>query len=137
MNALRHHRILVALLVLTALAAHVFAMGQMRAWLPASDAAAAIAMEVCHGSPPAATSAAGGDVVADASPGHGHGSGGKSAKGDCPLCSHSVAAAPSPAAAVGRLAVPGRPLLPALFLDAPDPLFAWAAQQSRGPPSIV
>lgn len=58
--------------------------------------------------------------------------------GDCQSCSHQgLTAPPRETVSSGRVALAGRPLEPALFLDAPDPSFAWAAAQSRGPPSLI
>lgn len=56
----------------------------------------------------------------------------------CPLCCHlggdtgMPPAQPLPAVFLDNAAQ----LLPALFLHAPRPLFAWAAAQPRGPPAL-
>lgn len=53
----------------------------------------------------------------------------------CPYCATHAGAFLPPAAPVVRLPVDGlRHSPPPLFLDAPRPLFAWAATRSRGPP---
>jgi len=139
MRALRFCRLAVVLSVLLALTAHVLAMAQMRARLPAAMVVAPWALEICHGAGSggfAVTAAVAG--ADERSIGHGsHLPAGTWAKGDCPLCSHQGTPVPTPHVAIGRLAIPGRPLLPALFLDAPDSQFAWPAQQPRAPPSFA
>jgi hypothetical protein len=56
----------------------------------------------------------------------------------CPLCSLSAAAMAwrQPAPAVAEPLGLGQ-ALPALFLHAPRPLFAWASAQPRAPPALA
>lgn len=53
----------------------------------------------------------------------------------CPLCGLSGDAPLPPAAANAVTMTAPQMLLPRLFLDAPRPLFAWAAAQPRAPPA--
>jgi hypothetical protein len=56
----------------------------------------------------------------------------------CPFCALSAGAVGLPPAQPAPLALPlGSDAPPARFLSAPRTLFAWAAAQPRGPPSIA
>jgi hypothetical protein len=55
----------------------------------------------------------------------------------CPVCchlGHSAGLPPAPLAVLNFIG--GSHAVPALFLHAPRPLFAWAAAQPRGPPAL-
>lgn len=52
----------------------------------------------------------------------------------CPFCALQGQDMAPPPALPALALPPGRAALPALFLQAPRPLFAWAAAQPRGPP---
>lgn len=75
----------------------------------------------------------------DAAPGQAAGPKAAGPMGDmptCPLCCPlNGDAGPPPPAAPRRVAwMGGADAVPALFLRAPRPMFAWAAPQPRGPP---
>jgi len=56
----------------------------------------------------------------------------------CPLCAlQADQPALATAAAASLLPLAIGHAVPALFLHAPRPLFAWAARQARGPPQAV
>lgn len=58
----------------------------------------------------------------------------------CPICVLQAAGGstpPSAAPAALALALAAAPAMPALFLVAPRPLFAWASAAPRGPPAAA
>lgn len=58
----------------------------------------------------------------------------------CPICVVQSAAGSTPPPAVPAvlaLALTAAPAMPALFLVAPRPLFAWASAAPRGPPAAA
>ena len=56
----------------------------------------------------------------------------------CPLCALQADQPALPTAAATSLLLPAMGhAVPALFLHAPRPLFAWAARLARGPPPAV
>jgi hypothetical protein len=56
---------------------------------------------------------------------------------NCPACCHLGHSAGLPPAPLALAAfIGGAHAVPALFLHAPRPLFAWAAAQPRGPPAL-
>lgn len=74
-------------------------------------------------------------LAAAAADDEGDGGSAQGMNASCPYCGTHAGAFLPPAASVVRLPVDGlRHAPPSLFLDAPRPLFAWAAVRARGPP---